>query len=99
MLKPSAQYVNVQFAQVAVADAAEIERAVDAMSGGPSGGLLVMPDSFTMSHRQVVNTRCLISTALPSQYRFNGDRARDLQAFARKLKRKPNRPSEDRGGR
>jgi hypothetical protein len=58
----------------------------------------LMPDSFTMSHRQGVNTRCSISTALPSQYRFLGDGARHLQAFARKLKRKPNRLSKDMGG-
>jgi putative tryptophan/tyrosine transport system substrate-binding protein len=51
VLEAEAQSVNVQFAKAAVADAAEIERAVEAMSGEPSGGLLVMPDSFTMSHR------------------------------------------------
>jgi putative tryptophan/tyrosine transport system substrate-binding protein len=54
VLEAEAQSVNVQFAKAAVADAAEIERAVEAMSGEPSGGLLVMPDSFTMSHRGTI---------------------------------------------
>ena len=44
VLEAGAQTVNVTFAKAAVAEAAEIERAVAAMSGEPSGGLLVMPD-------------------------------------------------------
>jgi ABC-type uncharacterized transport system substrate-binding protein len=54
VLEAGAQTVNVTFAKAAVAEAAEIERAVAAMSGEPSGGLLVMPDSFTMSHRETI---------------------------------------------
>src|SRR5215211_8278065 len=54
VLEAAAQTVNVQFAKAAVADAAEIERAVEVMSGEPSGGLLVMPDSFTMSHQETI---------------------------------------------
>jgi putative ABC transport system substrate-binding protein len=54
MLEAAAQTVNVQFAKTAVGDAAEIERVVEVMSGEPSGGLLVMPDSFTMSHQQTI---------------------------------------------
>ena len=54
VLEAAAQTVNVQFAKAAVADAAEIERAVEVMSGQPSGGLLVMPDSFTMSHQETI---------------------------------------------
>src|SRR5262245_45279342 len=50
VIEAAAQSVNVQFSKAAVADAAEIERAVKAMAGEPSGGLLVMPDSFTLSH-------------------------------------------------
>jgi ABC-type uncharacterized transport system substrate-binding protein len=54
VLEAAAQTVNVQFAKAAVADAAEIERAVEVMSGEPSGGLLVMPDSFTASHQETI---------------------------------------------
>jgi putative ABC transport system substrate-binding protein len=54
VLEPAAQAVNVQFAKAEVADAAGIERTVEAISGEPSGGLLVMPDSFTMSHQQTI---------------------------------------------
>ena len=38
VLEAAAQTVNVQFAKEAVADAADIERAVEGMSGEPSGG-------------------------------------------------------------
>ena len=50
----AAQSMNVQFAKAAIADAPEIERAVKAMDGEPSGGLLVMPDSFTLSHQETI---------------------------------------------
>jgi len=54
VLEAAAQTVNVQFAKAAVADAVEIERAVKGMSGEPRGGLMVMPDSFTMSHQETI---------------------------------------------
>jgi putative tryptophan/tyrosine transport system substrate-binding protein len=54
VLEPAARALNVQFAKSAVADVAGIERTVEAMSGEPSGGLLVMPDSFTMSHQGTI---------------------------------------------
>jgi putative ABC transport system substrate-binding protein len=54
VLEAVAQTVNVTFAKAAVAEAAEIEGKVQAMSGDPSGGLLVMPDSFTLSHRETI---------------------------------------------
>ena len=54
VLEAAAKSVHVQFAKAAVADAAEIERAVEAMQGEPSGGLLVMPNSFTMSHQETI---------------------------------------------
>jgi putative ABC transport system substrate-binding protein len=54
VLEAGAQSVNLRFAKAAVADAAEIDQAVEAMSGEPSGGLLVMPDSFTMSHQGAI---------------------------------------------
>src|SRR6266511_3727053 len=31
-----------------------IARALDALAGEPAGGLIVMPDSFTMSHREFI---------------------------------------------
>ena len=54
VIEAAAQAVNVQFAKAAVADAAEIERAMKAMASESSGGLLVMPDSFTMSHQHTI---------------------------------------------
>src|SRR5262245_13926481 len=54
VIEAAAQSVNVQFAKAAVADAAEIERAVKAMAGEPSGGLLVMPDSFTLTYQDTI---------------------------------------------
>ena len=54
VLEAAAGTVNVQFAKAAVADAVEIERAVEGMSGEPRGGLMVMPDSFTMSHQETI---------------------------------------------
>jgi ABC-type uncharacterized transport system substrate-binding protein len=54
VLEAAAQTVNVQFEKAAVADAVEIERAVKGMSGEPRGGLMVMPDSFTMSHQETI---------------------------------------------
>ncbi len=54
VLEAAAQSMNVQFAKAAIADAPEIERAVKAMDGEPSGGLLVMPDSFTLSHQETI---------------------------------------------
>jgi ABC-type uncharacterized transport system substrate-binding protein len=56
VLEVAARTVNVRFAKAAVAGATEIERAVEGMSGEPSGGLLVMPDSFTMSHQETIVT-------------------------------------------
>ena len=40
VLEAAAQSMNVQFAKAAIADAPEIERAVKAMDGEPSGGLI-----------------------------------------------------------
>jgi putative ABC transport system substrate-binding protein len=39
-----------------VAESTPAERAVEAMAGEPAGGLIVMPDSFTMTHRETIVT-------------------------------------------
>jgi putative ABC transport system substrate-binding protein len=62
VLDAAAQSFNVKFTKAAVEDAAEIGRAVEVMVGEPSGGLLVMPDSFTLSHRETI-------VALTTRYR------------------------------
>src|SRR5262245_42650187 len=54
VLEAAAGTVNVQFAKAAVASAVEIERGVGGRSGEDGGGLLVMPDSFTMSHQETI---------------------------------------------
>jgi hypothetical protein len=45
-----------------------IGRTVEAIAGEPAGGLIVMPDSFTMSHRETIVTltaRYRVPTATP----------------------------------
>ena len=54
VLEAAARSLNVTFAKAAVEDAAAIGPAIAAMAGEPGGGLLVMPDSFTMSHRETI---------------------------------------------
>ena len=54
VLAAAARSFNVTFAKAAVEDAAAIGPAIEAVAGEPSGGLLVMPDAFTMSHRETI---------------------------------------------
>ena len=54
VLEAAAQSLNVKFTKAAVEDAAEIRQAIENLAGEPSGGLLVMPDSFTLSHRGTI---------------------------------------------
>jgi ABC-type uncharacterized transport system substrate-binding protein len=62
VLEAAAQSVGVTFGKAAVDDDGAIARAVQAMAGEPAGGLIVMPDSFTMSHRETI-------VALAAEYR------------------------------
>jgi ABC-type uncharacterized transport system substrate-binding protein len=54
VLGTAAQALGVTFGKAAVEDDSGIARAVEAMAGEPAGGLIVMPDSFTMSHRETI---------------------------------------------
>jgi putative tryptophan/tyrosine transport system substrate-binding protein len=62
VLEAATQSVGVTFGKAAVDDDGGIARAVEAMAGEPAGGLIVMPDSFTMSHRETI-------VALAARYR------------------------------
>jgi putative ABC transport system substrate-binding protein len=54
VLETATQSLGVTFGKAAVEDDGGIARAVEAMAGEPAGGLIVMPDSFTMSHRETI---------------------------------------------
>jgi putative ABC transport system substrate-binding protein len=51
VLEAAAPSANVTFSKAGVEDGAALARAVEAMASKPGGGLLIMPDAFTMSHR------------------------------------------------
>jgi putative ABC transport system substrate-binding protein len=54
VLEAITQSLGVTFGKAAVQDEFQIARAVEMMAGDPPGGLIVMPDSFTMSHRETI---------------------------------------------
>jgi putative tryptophan/tyrosine transport system substrate-binding protein len=54
VLEAATQSLGVTFGKAAVEDDGGIARAVEAMAGEPAGGLIIMPDSFTMSHRETI---------------------------------------------
>jgi putative tryptophan/tyrosine transport system substrate-binding protein len=54
VLETATQSLGVAFGKVPVEDDTGIARAVEAMAGEPAGGLIVMPDSFTMTHRETI---------------------------------------------
>jgi putative ABC transport system substrate-binding protein len=54
VLEAATQSLGVTFMKAAVEDAGGIARGVEAMAGEPAGALIVMPDSFTMSHRETI---------------------------------------------
>ncbi|HYY37337.1 MAG TPA: ABC transporter substrate-binding protein [Xanthobacteraceae bacterium] len=54
VLEAATQSLGLTFSKAAVEDESGIARAVEAMGDEPAGGLIVMPDSFTMSHRETI---------------------------------------------
>jgi putative ABC transport system substrate-binding protein len=54
VLEAAAPSLNVTFSKAGVEDSAGIARVMEAMAANPGGGILVMPDSFTMSHRETI---------------------------------------------
>ena len=61
--KTAAQSLGVTASAAAVQDASEIEPVISALAREPDGGLVVMPDSFTLAHRVEV-------TSLAARYRL-----------------------------
>ena len=51
VLEAAARVANVSFSKAGVEDSAALTRAVEEMASRTGGGLLIMPDAFTMSHR------------------------------------------------
>jgi putative ABC transport system substrate-binding protein len=54
VLEVATQSLGVTFSKAAVEDDGGVARAVEATAGEPAGGLIVMPDSFTMTHRETI---------------------------------------------
>ena len=61
--KSAAQSFGVEGSAAAVQDTSEIESVVSALAREPNGGLIVMPDSFTLAHRVEI-------TSLAARYRL-----------------------------
>jgi putative ABC transport system substrate-binding protein len=53
-IEPAAKALALQLTVTPVNDAAEIERTIAAFAGVPNGGLLVMPDPLTITHRELI---------------------------------------------
>ena len=54
VLEATAPTAKVAFSKANVEDSDGIARAYEAMAGKSGGGFLIMPDSFTMSHRETI---------------------------------------------
>ena len=68
-IEAAAPSLAVTFTRAPVRDAAEIERTIEAFARDPNGGLLVMPDSFTLTHRELI-VALAERRRLPSIYAF-----------------------------
>jgi putative ABC transport system substrate-binding protein len=53
-IEVAAPSLAVTFTRSPVGNTTEIERAIQVFARDPNGGLLVMPDSFTISHRELI---------------------------------------------
>jgi len=53
-IEPAAKALGLQLAVTPVNDAAEIERTIETYASEPNGGLLVMPDPLTITHRELI---------------------------------------------
>ena len=53
-IEAAAPSLTVEFTRAPVHSAAEIEGAIAALATHPNAGLLVMPDSFTLTHRELI---------------------------------------------
>ena len=69
VIEAAASTIMVEFMRMPTRDAGEIERAVAAMARQADNGLIVMPDSFTLTHRELIVTLAA-QNRLPSIYPF-----------------------------
>ena len=53
-IEKAASTLAVELTVIEVHDDAEIERAMNILASAPDSGLIVMPDSFNMAHRQTI---------------------------------------------
>ena len=53
-LESAAASLALELARIPVIESAEIERAVEGLARAPNCGLAVMPDSFTMTNRELI---------------------------------------------
>jgi putative tryptophan/tyrosine transport system substrate-binding protein len=67
--KAAAPSFAVEAVSAPVRDTSELESVVAALAGGPNGGLIVMPDSFLIAHREAV-TSLAARHRLPAVYPF-----------------------------
>jgi putative ABC transport system substrate-binding protein len=68
-MEASAPSLAVTFTRAPAHDATAIERAVAGTAVEPDGGLIVMPDVFTLTHRELIVSRAA-ERRLPSIYPF-----------------------------
>jgi len=68
-IESAAPSLAIRFTRAPAHDAADIERALAATTKESDGGLIVMPDSFTLTHRELIVTRAA-QHRLPSIYAF-----------------------------
>jgi putative ABC transport system substrate-binding protein len=68
-LEAAAASLTVTFKRAAARDAAGIESALTGLAREPDGGVLVMPDAFTLAHRELIIT-LVARHRLPAIYPF-----------------------------
>ena len=68
-MEAAAPALNVRFTPGPVTDAATIEQVIADFAGEPGGGLMVLPDTTTTSHRELL-VRLAAHHALPAVYPF-----------------------------
>jgi ABC-type uncharacterized transport system substrate-binding protein len=68
-IEAAASSLAVEFNRAPALDAAAIENAVAGLAGGHNGGMLVMPDAFTLAHRELIVTLAA-RHRLPAIYAF-----------------------------
>jgi putative tryptophan/tyrosine transport system substrate-binding protein len=68
-IEKAASSLDVEAIAIEIHDEAEIERAINTLASEPDSGLIAMPDSFNMAHRQTI-IRSAGQYRLPAMYYF-----------------------------